>query len=128
MVSNLEESGGLALVNVFPVGYADGALSEQRIAQQFTTGTNSGGYTLESVVLNLETGSTSEAVAHVGIHEDSSGRPGTLLTVLDNPANPFGNLSTAAGNRTFSASTPLSPRPEHEVLGRNERRKQRSGF
>ena len=31
--------------------------------------------------------------------------------MLDNPANPFGNNSTAAGNRTFSASTPLSLDP-----------------
>ena len=108
LVSNLEESGGLALVNVFPAG---GDLSEQRIAQRFMTGPNSGGYTLKSVVLNLEAGSTSGAVAHVGIHEDSSGQPGTLLTVLDNPANPFGNNSAAAGNRTFSASTPLSLDP-----------------
>ena len=113
LVSNLEESGGVSLVNVYPIGFtlAGVTFAEQRIAQQFTTGSNSGGYTLKSVVLNLMAVSTSGAVVNVGIHEDSSGQPGNLLTVLDNPADPFGNNSTAAGNRTFSASPPLSLDP-----------------
>ena len=35
--------------------------------------------------------------------------PGTLLAVLDNPADPFGNNpGHAAGNRTFSAPSPIS--------------------
>ena len=113
LVSNLEESGGVSLVNVYPIGFTlvGVTFAEQRIAQQFTTGSNSGGYTLKSVVLNLMAVSTSGAVVNVGIHEDSSGQPGNLLTVLDNPADPFGNNSTAAGNRTFSASPPLSLDP-----------------
>ena len=44
----------------------------------------------------------------MAIHEESSGNPGTLLGVLDNPADPFGDNPAAAGNRTFSAPSALS--------------------
>ena len=45
----------------------------------------------------------------VAIHENgSSGNPGTLLAVLDNPADPIGDNTGTAGNRTFSAPTLLS--------------------
>ena len=109
LVSNISESG-TSNVSVNPVGFQIGGIDprEKRIAQRFTTGPNTAGYTLQSVVLNLSTNLGSGNVVHVAIHEDSSGNPGTLLAVLDNPADPFGNNSAAAGNRTFSAPSPLS--------------------
>ena len=61
-------------------------------------------------MLNLLGNSTAtpEGV-QVAIHENgSSGNPGTLLAVLDNPADPIGDNTGTAGNRTFSASSPLS--------------------
>ena len=81
---------------------------ENRIAQQFTTGTNPGGYTLRSVVLNLRQDRGAGSVVHVAIHRDNIGIPGTQLAVLDTPADPFGTTSNAAGNRTFSAASALS--------------------
>ena len=109
LVSNISESG-TATATVNPVGFQIGGTDprEQRIAQRFTTGPNTAGYTLQSVVLNLSRNLGSGNVVHVAIHEDSSGNPGTLLAVLDNPADPFGNNPAAAGNRTFSAPSPLS--------------------
>ena len=60
-------------------------------------------------MLNLREGSSAPPErVQVAIHEDSSGNPGTLLVVLDNPADPFGNNTGTAGNRTFSAPNPLS--------------------
>ena len=44
----------------------------------------------------------------VAIHHDSSGEPGTLLGVLGNPADPFGETRRPAGNRTFTAASALS--------------------
>ena len=81
---------------------------EQRIAQQFTTGANPGGYTLRSVVLNLRQERGAGSVVHVAIHRDSFGNPGTQLAVLNTPAGPFGTTPGAAGNRTFSAASALS--------------------
>ena len=84
-------------------------IGENRGAQRFTTGSNPAGYTLQSVVLNLHTNRGTGSVVHVAIHDNgSSGNPGTLLAVLDNPADPIGNNAGTAGNRTFSAPNPLS--------------------
>ena len=84
-------------------------IGENRGAQRFTTGPNEAGYTLHSVVLNLHTNRGTGSVVQVAIHDNaSSGNPGTLLAVLDNPADPIGNNTGTAGNRTFSAPNPLS--------------------
>ena len=84
-------------------------IGENRGAQRFTTGPNEAGYTLQSVVLNLHTNRGTGSVVQVAIHDNaSSGNPGTLLVVLDNPADPIGNNTGTAGNRTFSAPNPLS--------------------
>ena len=110
LVSNIGQ-GHSSIQNVTPPGYALGTieLGERRIAQRFTTGPNTAGYTLQSVVLNLldKSGAEPERV-QVAIHEESSGNPGTLLAVLDNPADPIGDNTGTAGNRTFSAPNPLS--------------------
>ena len=81
---------------------------ETRVAQQFTTGANTEGYTLRSVVLNLRQERGTGSQAQVAIHRDSSGIPGTRLAVLNTPKAPFGTTSGAAGNRTFSAAGALS--------------------
>ena len=84
-------------------------IGENRGTQRFTTGPNEAGYTLQSVVLNLHTNRGTGSVVQVAIHDNaSSGNPGTLLVVLDNPADPIGNNTGTAGNRTFSAPNPLS--------------------
>ncbi len=81
---------------------------ETRRAQQFSTGADAAGYTLGSVELNLRQAGGAGSVPLVAIHLDSSGEPGTLLGVLDNPADPFGVTSLEAGNRTFTAASALS--------------------
>ena len=109
LVSNMSESG-TQVTFVQPVGFQLGGIEfgETRISQRFTTGPNTAGYSLQSVVLNLGTNLGSGSVVQVAIHEESSGNPGTLLGVLDNPADPFGDNPAAAGNRTFSAPSALS--------------------
>ena len=119
LVSNIGQ-GHSAIQNVNPPGYTVGTieLGERRVAQRFTTGPNTAGYTLQSVVLNLrERSSAAPERVQVAIHENnSSGNPGTLLAVLDNPADPIGNNTGTAGNRTFSALT----RHQHALLGRGQ--------
>ena len=110
LVSNIRESPS-GLLNVFPPDYTIGTIEigEKRGAQRFTTGPNPAGYTLQSVVLNLLAGSGTGQVVRVAIHDDgSSGNPGTLLAVLDSPADPIGDNSGTAGNRTFAAPSALS--------------------
>ena len=85
--------------------------ARKRNAQRFTTGSNPAGYTLQSVVLNLLEGSgTGQGqVVRVAIHDDgSSGNPGTLLAVLDNPADPIGNNSGTAGKPDVCGPKPRS--------------------
>ena len=61
-------------------GKSTGAAAAQFIfdrAQAFTTGSNSSGYTLTSVQLNLREDGSNSAVYTVTLHEDSSGTPST---------------------------------------------------
>ena len=113
LVSNMAElSTGSA--GVYPPGYLHElsgyvlAEGETTQAQEFTTGANAEGYTLGSVVLNLRQAFGEGQLPLVAIHRDSSGTPGTLLGVLNNPADPFGDSSLLAGNRTFTAASGLS--------------------
>ena len=68
-------------------------------AQAFTTGSNSGGYSLTKVVIasNLST----SADFTVSVHENDSGAPGTSLGTLTNPTLP---ATGEAGNYEFTHS------------------------
>ena len=110
LVSNITEPHN-GIQNIYPPDFTLGTnqIGERRGAQRFTTGSNPEGYTLKSVVLNLHTGIGTGQVVQVAIHDDgSSGNPGTLLAVLDSPADPLGDNTGTAGNRTFAAPSPLS--------------------
>ena len=106
LVSNISQSHD-GLANVFPPSNL--IIGEARVAQRFTTGPSTGRYALQSVVLNLHTSLGTGHVPHVAVHaNNSSGNPGTRLAVLDNPDDPIGDDTGSAGNRTFSAPSPLS--------------------
>ena len=55
-------------------------------AQAFTTGSNSGGYSLTKVVLHSRLGVAADFT--VSVHENDSGAPGTSLGTLTNPTLP----------------------------------------
>ena len=75
-----------------------GSLSSFDQAQEFTTGTNSGGYKLTSIVLELSGNGTGGGSIAVSIHSDSSGNPGTSLGAL--------GTATAVGSiRTFKKTS-----------------------
>ena len=57
------------------------------MAQAFTTGTKSAGYTLTSVELDMLTSDENAAAFTVSIHSNSSGAPGTSLGTLSNPSS-----------------------------------------
>ncbi len=59
------------------------------LAQAFTTGSNSAGYSLRSVGVNFSVISSGFSSSHLtaSIHTDSSGSPGTSLGTLTNPAS-----------------------------------------
>ena len=78
LVSNIAESHSSTVnINAPDLELGGMPLAEKRAAQRFTTGPNTAGYVLQSVVLN-------------------------------NPADPIGDNIGTAGNRTFSAASPLS--------------------
>ena len=88
LVSNLgQASGGLG-----PVGSYDKV-------QAFTTGANSGGYTLTSVELKFGGVGTTNVFTVSIWSSNSSGRPNSLEGTLTNPSS-----LTASSNNTFTAS------------------------
>ena len=80
-------------------------------AQLFTTGDNTGGYTLSEVDVRLATNSSSIHDAtklQVSVYSVSSGNPSTSLHVLTNPptfTDDAVNTFTAPANTTLKAST-----------------------
>ena len=69
-------------------------------AQAFTTGSNSGGYSLTKVVINSHLGLGADFT--VSVHENDSGAPGTSLGTLTNPTLPFPNSQEANYEFTHS--------------------------
>lgn len=101
LVSNLDQ------VSSATASLVEGSTSYER-AQAFTTGSNISGYTIESVVLNLSTGSSEDySSLTVSLHPYSSGNPGTKLYDFENPSSIINgrNTFTASANKTLSAST-----------------------
>ena len=71
-----------------PNNSGSGSLIEFDQAQAFTTGSNSDGYTLRSVEIDIGANSDEYAtVFTVSIHSNSSGTPGASLGTLSNPAS-----------------------------------------
>ena len=75
LVSNLEQSTG---------GHGD--LLDFDQAQAFTTGSNSAGYTLTSIEIEMFWNATPDASFTVSIHSDNSGAPGASLGTLTHPS------------------------------------------
>ena len=79
----------------------------QSSAQGFTTGANSGGYTLDSVELAVKPfdGTASDII--VSIHSESSDNPGSFVHILTTPASPSDPVTTfsAPSGATLAAST-----------------------
>ena len=79
-------------------------IGEWEVAQGFTTGGNTWGYTLESVDIDVRVVPSSSEASLVTVtlwKEDTSddGRPGSSVATLGNPSD----LSGAPGTKTFSA-------------------------
>ena len=71
-----------------PNNSGSGSLIEFDQAQAFTTGSNSDGYTLRSVEIDMgATNGEYATVFTVSIHSNSSGTPGASLGTLSNPAS-----------------------------------------
>ena len=68
-----------------------------RFAQGFTTGSNAGGYPLDSVVLALVKPSGSTRGAQVRLYSDNSGNPGNWIFTFSSPT------TISNGNNTFVA-------------------------
>ena len=89
-VSNisLDSNDGLQVSNDYPS------------AQGFTTGTNTAGYTLQSIIVRLK----DSIPLNVTLHSDSSGNPGSTLATLSSTDNASENFS----NMTYTCSTGCS--------------------
>ena len=76
LVSNLGQSNATA-----------SSFFDVDVAQAFTTGSNSAGYTLTSVELGIISSFNNATTLTVSIHSNSSGAPGASLGTLSNPAS-----------------------------------------
>ena len=90
---------GALVSNIGQTDDSTGDLTEFDQAQAFTTGTNSGGYTLESVEIDLSNTSPPFPTHTVSIWTDSSGSPGASGGVLTphRPASPRGHRLQGVG-------------------------------
>ena len=79
----------------------------QSQAQGFTTGSDSGGYTLGSVELAVSSFSGTASDITVSIYSESSGDPGTVVHTLTTPASISAAVTTftAPSGATLAAST-----------------------
>ena len=73
--------------NVGGTTRGSGSLFEFDQAQAFTTGSNSAGYTLTSVEIDMVSDIEYATVFTVSVHSNSSGVPGANLGTLSNPAS-----------------------------------------
>ena len=90
LVSNLDEPEN---------GSREVILHNRENTQQFTTGSNAAGYTLNSVKIDLLwSGLGGGAAPTVAVHADNNGRPGTKLATLASPQ------ALADGVNTFTHS------------------------
>ncbi|MXX22738.1 MAG: hypothetical protein F4Z93_06475, partial [Rhodospirillales bacterium] len=87
-----------------PASTGQGNLDSADLAQEFTTGSNSTGYTLESIALDFRDTPRGVSVKlATGLSRTSAG---TVVATLTNPALSSGTLTfTAPSNTTLSAST-----------------------
>ena len=98
LVSNMGQTAASGTANVN---------TTQSQGQGFTTGSNSGGYTLDSVELDVAIFSGTESHITVSIYSESSGNPGTLVHTLTTPASISLAVTTftAPSGATLAAST-----------------------
>ena len=104
-IGNLMQSTAAQLVvgDATPIGSTQ---TDVTIAQEFTTGSQAGGYTITGVTLELGSVSSGD-MPRVSIYTAATNDPGAVRYVLDNPASfPFGRLTfTAPSGATLNADT-----------------------
>ena len=71
--------------NIGQANFGGAHLYEFDLAQTFTTGSNSAGYTLTSVELDIEAAADHSTAFTVSLHSNNSGTPGANLGTLSNP-------------------------------------------
>ena len=105
--TTLISNTGQTEVGQFSVSVGPFGPNRQRVAQTFTTGGNTTGYTLSSVDARLKK-IGSNATVQVSIYNTTGGVPGSSLHTLTNPASVTAdavNTFTAASGATLDANT-----------------------
>ena len=83
----LQAQAKILVSNVGQVNSGFSSLINDDVAQAFTTGSNSAGYTLKSVEIDIGTFNENATAFTVSVHSNSSGAPGASLGTLSNPAS-----------------------------------------
>ena len=83
----LQAQSKILVSNVGQVNSGFSSLIDFDLAQAFTTGSNSAGYTLKSVEIDIGTFNENATAFTVSVHSNSSGAPGASLGTLSNPAS-----------------------------------------
>ena len=82
------------------------------VAQGFTTGANSSGYTLSNIQVRTWSGPTGSETLTVTLNDDNSGEPGDVVATLENPATVENGLMTY----TAPVNTKLAARTTYYVV------------
>ena len=93
-------------------------------AQSFTTGSNTGGYTLSEVAVHFFSGPLDQPRRFVKVKRDASGQPGDLVANLWNPADYAGSSIvsfTAPAGTTLAAGTVYWVVVNEGITSRNNR-------
>ena len=111
----LQAQAKILVSNVGQIPATHSSLIALDLAQAFTTGSNSAGYTLTSVEIDMLSSNENATTFTVSIHSNSSGAPGTSLGTLTNPA------SLAEPVVILEEGLPVGLRKPIEVGGKAER-------
>ena len=87
LVLPLQAQAQILVSNLGQTPATHGSLVASDLAQAFTTGGNSAGYTLRSVEIDMLTNAENATTFTVSIHSNNSGAPGASLGTLRNPAS-----------------------------------------
>ena len=86
-VARATKPADLLVSNLAQSSNGHGSLNDFDQAQAFTTGSNSAGYTMTRIDIDMEGADQSGSALTATIHADDSGAPGTSLGTLTNPSS-----------------------------------------
>ena len=97
-----------------------GDLNDNNVGQQFTTGSNQGGYILNSVQLRANRSTTNRPGIVAELWSSNGSAPDSKITDLTPPSSFPSGQETSPGSLNFSQCFHLHSPGEHRALGKHQ--------